>query len=78
MPAIRGEKSKKKTRRYKRDVDQVYADLRDEKHLARHKDTKAAEDLPAGGAHYCVECAKWFEQEANLQSHLKGKVHKRR
>ena len=78
MPAIRGAKSKKKTRRYTRDVDQVHADIHDEKHLARFKSAKAAEDLPAGGLYYCVECAKWFEQETNLKAHLKGKIHKRR
>jgi bud site selection protein 20 len=35
-------------------------------------------DLPALGQHYCVECAKWFEDEHNLVAHRKGKNHKRR
>jgi bud site selection protein 20 len=78
MPAIRGEKSKKKTRRYARDLDQVHADLRSERHLAQFKDTKAVEDLPGLGQFYCKECAKWFESEANFGAHRKGKVHKRR
>jgi bud site selection protein 20 len=78
MPAIRGAKSKKKTRRYTRDLDQVHADLRSERHLAQFKDDKAVEDLPGLGQHYCTECAKWFESEANLGAHRKGKVHKRR
>lgn len=78
MPAIRGEKSKKKTRRYTRDVDQVHADLRSERHLAQFKDTKAAEDLPGLGQWYCKECAKWFESEANYGAHTKAKPHKRR
>ncbi|KAK3207451.1 hypothetical protein GRF29_103g1003567 [Pseudopithomyces chartarum] len=78
MPAIRGEKSKKKTRRHTRDLDQIHADLRDEKHLSHFKDTKATEDLPGLGNWYCKECAKWFESEANFDAHHKGKVHKRR
>ncbi|KAI9670196.1 MAG: Bud site selection protein 20 [Alyxoria varia] len=78
MPAIRGDRSTKKTRRRARDVDQVYADLRDSKHLSQHRDTKAAEDLPALGQHYCVECAKWFEGDRSLLQHRRGKPHKRR
>lgn len=78
MPAIRGSKSKSKTRRRRRDLDQIHADIHDAKHLSQYKDAKAAEDLPAMGDHYCVECAKWFEQEHNLVVHRRGKPHKRR
>ncbi|KAK8197131.1 uncharacterized protein BKA78DRAFT_305175 [Phyllosticta capitalensis] len=78
MPAIRGADSKKKTRRYARDVDQVYADLRSERHLQQFQETKAKEDLPGLGEFYCKECAKWFESDANLVAHRKAKPHKRR
>jgi bud site selection protein 20 len=78
MPAIRGAKSKKKTRRYTRDIDQIHADLRSERHLERYKETKDAEDLPALGEWYCIECAKWFDGEPNFESHKRGKPHKRR
>ena len=78
MPAIRGQNSKKKTRRHTRDLDQVHADLNDEKHLAEFKDAKPVEDLPGLGQYYCKECAKFFESEANWGAHQKGKVHKRR
>lgn len=78
MPAIRGQDSKKKTRRHTRDLDQIHADLRDEKHLAEFKDAKPIEDLPGLGQHYCKECAKFFESETNFVQHQKGKVHKRR
>lgn len=61
-----------------RDLDQIKADLLSPKHLAEWKDTKAAEDLPGLGQHYCVECAKWFETETSLDEHTKGKPHKRR
>ena len=61
-----------------RDVDQVKADLTSSRHLQLFKETKAAEDLPGFGRHYCIECAKWFETESGLLVHSKGKPHKRR
>lgn len=63
---------------FNRDIDQVKADLLSPKHLAQWKDSKAIEDLPGLGQHYCVECAKWFETETSLEEHAKGKPHKRR
>lgn len=61
-----------------RDLDQISADLRSPKHLAQHKSSKAAEDLPGLGKWYCIQCAKWYESENSMVSHLKGKPHKRR
>jgi bud site selection protein 20 len=78
MPAIRGAKSKKKTRRHTRDVDQIHADLQSPRHLARFLNSKLPEDLPALGQFYCTECSKWFDAEVNLESHKRGKPHKRR
>jgi len=74
MGTVRRSKTKRRTR----DLDQVRADLNSPKHLSQYKSTKAAEDLPGLGRHYCVECAKWFESEYNLVAHRKGKNHKRR
>ncbi|WYZ43039.1 hypothetical protein EsH8_VI_000738 [Colletotrichum jinshuiense] len=67
-----------KTRNKTRDVDQIKADMRSPKHLRQFKETRAIEDLPGLGLHYCVECAKWFETEVSLVGHWKGKPHKRR
>ncbi|KAF2859604.1 hypothetical protein K470DRAFT_258783 [Piedraia hortae CBS 480.64] len=80
MPAIRGQNSKRKARRHAaiRAIDQIHADKISKKHLQQYHDTKAREGLPAYGQFYCIECAKWFESEANLQKHAKGKPHKRR
>jgi bud site selection protein 20 len=80
MPAIRGSKSKKKTRRYAqiRDVDAITADLKSSRHLTLYQATKSPEDLPALGAYYCIECAKYFESETNLVGHRRGSTHKRR
>ncbi|KAI4245719.1 MAG: hypothetical protein L6R40_002247 [Gallowayella cf. fulva] len=74
MGAIRRSKTKRRTR----DLDQVHADLRSSKHLSEHKTAKPAEDLPGLGQWYCVECAKWFENEHSMQQHARGKNHKRR
>ncbi|KAL1956198.1 hypothetical protein VTO42DRAFT_7545 [Malbranchea cinnamomea] len=74
MGAVRRIKTKRRTR----DYDQVRADIESPKHLAQYKATKADEDLPGLGQYYCVECAKWFESEYNLNAHRKGKNHKRR
>jgi bud site selection protein 20 len=78
MPAIRGAKSKKKTRRTTRGIDQVHCDVASKKHLQQHLNSQAPEDLPGLGQHYCVECAKFFESQTNLEEHTKGKPHKRR
>lgn len=78
MPAIRGSASRKKTRRHTRDLDQIHADVASKRHLQQYQETKAPEDLPGFGQWYCVECAKWFESEANQVKHVRGKPHKRR
>lgn len=63
---------------YGRDLDQIKADLLSPKHLKQYKDTKLVEDLPGLGRHYCIECAKWYDMEATLVAHRRGKPHKRR
>ena len=57
---------------------QIKQDLKSPENLARHKSAKAAEDLPALGAFYCTECAKYFSDSHNLNEHRRGKIHKRR
>ncbi|KAL1852030.1 hypothetical protein VTK73DRAFT_9313 [Phialemonium thermophilum] len=75
---VPNKRTKTKTRRRTRDIDQIKADLLSPRHLQLWKETKASEDLPGLGKHYCVECAKWFETEASLVVHRRGKPHKRR
>jgi bud site selection protein 20 len=44
------------------------------------EEPKAAEykeDVPGGGLHYCLFCARNFIDEANLQIHFKTKYHKK-
>ncbi|PHH69880.1 hypothetical protein CDD83_5586 [Cordyceps sp. RAO-2017] len=67
-----------KTRRKTRDMDQIRADMLSSRHLEQYKESKAAEDLPGLGRYYCIECARWFDDETTLSAHLRGKPHKRR
>ncbi|KAK3313925.1 hypothetical protein B0H66DRAFT_607162 [Apodospora peruviana] len=75
---IQSKRTKTKTRRYTRDVDQSKSDLLSPRHLQQFKDTKSPEDLPGLGRHYCVQCSRWFDTEFSLTTHNKGKPHKRR
>ncbi|KAK7744339.1 hypothetical protein SLS62_010243 [Diatrype stigma] len=75
---VGNKRTRTKTRNHIRDLDQVKADLLSPKHLAQYKDTKLTEDLPGLGQWYCTECAKWYDTEASLVVHRKGKPHKRR
>ncbi|KAK0610454.1 hypothetical protein B0T17DRAFT_544592 [Bombardia bombarda] len=75
---IPAKRTKTKTRRWLRSVDQVKEDILSPRHLEIYKETKANEDLPGLGQHYCIECAKWFETDYSLTKHSKGKPHKRR
>mgnify|MGYP002788941599 FL=1 len=36
------------------------------------------EDLPGGGQYPCVPCARHFQSEADLATHLHSKPHKKR
>ena len=80
MPAIRGTQSKRKARRYAaiRDIDQIHDDMKSRRHLEKHLEIMAPEDLPAMGLHYCIPCAKHYSDETNFTRHTKGKPHKRR
>lgn len=75
---VTNKKTRTKTRRHLRDLDQIKSDMLSPKHLEQYKATKASEDLPGLGQYYCVECANWFESDNAIITHLKGKNHKRR
>ncbi|XP_074642270.1 zinc finger protein 593-like [Tubulanus polymorphus] len=66
-----------KTKRYRRDVDEISKDLEPanrEKLLNQKLDL----DVAGGAQHYCITCAKHFLDEKTLQTHFKSKPHKRR
>ncbi|CAG0914501.1 unnamed protein product, partial [Notodromas monacha] len=66
-----------KTKRRKRDLDEIDEDLKPSK-AKQLRNMPVDDDLPGGGQHYCVHCARHFVDEFTLQHHLRSKVHKRR
>ncbi|BGP17875.1 hypothetical protein JCM10213_008328 [Rhodosporidiobolus nylandii] len=68
-----------KTRRYKRDIDQIAEDLKDggKQKFMDDLAKKDLEDLPGLAQFPCVPCARYFADDVSLQTHLKTKVHKR-
>mmetsp|Transcript_41924 Transcript_41924/g.50803 ORF Transcript_41924/g.50803 Transcript_41924/m.50803 type:complete len:139 (-) Transcript_41924:792-1208(-) len=88
----KGTKTKKGFKQHKRAVflerhiDQVWEDVR--KDTPVHTSTAGPsgttdvqehdEDRPAGGAHYCIPCSKYFQSAGALVSHQKTKAHKKR
>ncbi|SGZ51155.1 CIC11C00000001394 [Sungouiella intermedia] len=67
-----------KTKRRTRDLDLVYNDLATKESVRALKNQALDETKPGLGQYYCVECAKYFENQISLDRHTKGKVHKRR
>lgn len=67
-----------KTKRRTRDLDLIYDDLSSKESVYRLKNQPLDETKPGLGQYYCVECAKYFENQDSLDRHTKGKVHKRR
>lgn len=73
-PAMR----KTKTKRYRRDVDQIlHDDLSSPARIEQLKNQKFDEYKPGLGQHYCIPCAKYCESSQALKTHQRSKVHKR-
>ncbi|KZT07504.1 uncharacterized protein LAESUDRAFT_698818 [Laetiporus sulphureus 93-53] len=67
-----------RTRARTRDLDQIQLIDLDPKNRAILEAQPLDPEKPGLAQHYCVECAKYFETDAALRSHWRGKVHKRR
>uniref|UniRef100_A0A060T551 ARAD1B07634p n=1 Tax=Blastobotrys adeninivorans TaxID=409370 RepID=A0A060T551_BLAAD len=67
-----------KTRRYTRDVDQIFDDDFAANQIKKLKDQEIDETKPGLGQFYCIPCAKYFESEVAIKSHVATKRHKRR
>nr|ODO02657.1 bud site selection protein 20 [Cryptococcus depauperatus CBS 7855] len=65
-----------RTRARVKDLDQIELDLLPH-HKAKLEKQPIDEDKPGLGQHYCVECAKYCETDAALQTHLRSKIHRR-
>ncbi|GMT25465.1 hypothetical protein PFISCL1PPCAC_16762, partial [Pristionchus fissidentatus] len=71
-------KTDNKTRKRKgKDIDQIAEDLQPEK-AAKLTNQEVDLDLPGDGQHYCIECNRYFTDDATLKIHVKSKVHKKR
>ncbi|TFK39609.1 hypothetical protein BDQ12DRAFT_698215 [Crucibulum laeve] len=67
-----------RTRVRTRDLDQIQMIDLDPKNRAALEAQPIDFEKPGLAQHYCVECAKYYETDAALQSHWRSKVHKRR
>lgn len=67
-----------KTKRRTKNIDQVFTDLSSTESINKYKNQPLNEDLPGMGQHYCVECAKYFQNDTALLGHRRSKIHKRR
>ncbi|KAJ9106341.1 hypothetical protein QFC21_001487 [Naganishia friedmannii] len=67
-----------RTRVRTRDLDLIqHNDLQPEER-EKLENQPIDEEKPGLGQHYCVECAKYYETDVALKTHLKSKVHRRR
>ncbi|ORY63687.1 hypothetical protein BCR35DRAFT_308852 [Leucosporidium creatinivorum] len=69
-----------KTRRYKRDLDQILEDIKDggAKKMSDTLLHNDVEDLPGMAQHACLPCSRFFADAISLGTHIKSKPHKRR
>ncbi|KAG5214284.1 hypothetical protein JEQ12_010070 [Ovis aries] len=69
-----------KAKRRRPDLDEIHRELRPQV-AARPRPDPGAEpdpDLPGGGLHRCLACARYFIDSANLKTHFRSKDHKKR
>lgn len=67
-----------KTKRMARATDQILAeDMKSQAAIDALRNQKFDEYLPGLGKHYCVPCARYYENDVALTSHQKSKIHKR-
>lgn len=67
-----------KTKRRTRDLDLIYNDLSSKESIMRLKNQPLDETKAGLGQYYCIECAKYYENQSSLDRHTTGKKHKRR
>lgn len=67
-----------KTKRRTKDLDLIFEDLSSKETIQKLKNQPIDETLPGLGQYYCIECAKYYENQLSLDRHTKSKVHKRR
>lgn len=75
----KGSTSEFKTKRRKRDIDQIFEEIKPENVDRTVKElTVYDEDRPGLGQFYCLTCARYFVSTDVLNQHTKSKDHKKR
>ncbi|KAI1733156.1 zinc-finger double-stranded RNA-binding domain-containing protein [Ditylenchus destructor] len=69
--------SNKVRKRRGKDLDEILEDMKPEK-IMKLKNQEVDLDLPGDGQFYCVECNRYFMDDAVLEKHKRTKVHKQR
>lgn len=68
-----------KTKRRTRDLDQILRDdMKTVDSIKALHNQEFDEEKPGLAQYYCIPCARYFETEFAKQTHIRGKVHKRR
>ncbi|AOW04001.1 uncharacterized protein YALI1_D16206g [Yarrowia lipolytica] len=68
-----------KTKRRTRDLDQILRDdMNTSQSIKALHNQEYDEEKPGLAQFYCIPCARYFETEFAKQTHIRGKVHKRR
>ena len=71
-------KANLKTKRYKRDVDQIVLEDMLPENTVKLLNQDMDEYKPGLGQYYCVSCARYFISEVAMKAHVKTKEHKKR
>eukprot|EP00356_Strombidium_inclinatum_P006497 CAMPEP_0170492084 /NCGR_PEP_ID=MMETSP0208-20121228/11640_1 /TAXON_ID=197538 /ORGANISM="Strombidium inclinatum, Strain S3" /LENGTH=140 /DNA_ID=CAMNT_0010767775 /DNA_START=8 /DNA_END=428 /DNA_ORIENTATION=- len=71
-------KANLKTKRFRRDVDQVVLEDMLPENEKKLLNQPLDEHKPGMGQHYCVHCAKYFISDIAIETHFKTKEHKKR
>ena len=71
-------KANLKTKRYRRDIDQVVLEDMLPENTQKLLNQPLDEYKPGLGQHYCVPCARYFQTNAAMNVHYKTKEHKKR
>ena len=71
-------KANLKTKRYRRDIDQVVLTDMLPENTEKLLHQPLDENKPGLGQYYCVPCAKYYVNEITIQAHFKTKTHKKR
>ena len=71
-------KANLKTKRYRKDVDQVVLEDMLPQNAEKLANQPLDEYKPGLGQHYCLHCSRYFQSEAAIQTHFKTKEHKKR